>query len=255
MFKASPFLAGAALLATSLSPLAVSAQVVGQTTTGSINTHFSAGVHAHGPRGPQHGPKNMVFGKVSAINGNTLTVTGQNQTSYTIDVTSAKLSKGFMKNAATITLADIKVGDMVSATGTITSTSVVATSLNDMGTPPVGGHRPTGMGTTKRTHAPMVMGTISAVSGNTLTLAARNNTTYDVDATNAKITKGFGKNATTEPVAALTTGDHIAATGSLNGTTVTATSIMDLGTKLPTFGGKGLGFHGHKPQTSTTTSE
>ena len=72
---------------------------------------------------------------------------------------------------------------------------------------------------------PVVAGKITAITGNSVTLTNRENVTYTVDVTNAKVEqKGV---ATT--VSALAVGDMAIAQGTVNGTTVTATSIIDQG--------------------------
>ncbi len=89
-----------------------------------------------------------VFGTVSAINGNILTVTGRSgfgarpmtngkatsvalpapaPVTYTVDATNATVKK----NNATSTLSAIVVGDTVTAQGTLTGTNLVATMIRD----------------------------------------------------------------------------------------------------------------------------
>lgn len=71
-------------------------------------------------------------GTVTAVSGNTITVTGKNGTTYTVDAGSAAITKNM-----TVTAADIKVGDTLMAQGTLTGTSVAATVIHD-GVPPSG---------------------------------------------------------------------------------------------------------------------
>ena len=71
--------------------------------------------------------------------------------------------------------------------------------------------------------APGVGGKITAINGSILTVTGRNNTTYTVDATNATITKS----GTASQLSAIAVGDNIMARGTLSGTNLTATSIMD----------------------------
>ena len=75
-----------------------------------------------------------VFGKVTAISGNTITISGRQgfgtttaAISYAIDATNASVKK----NNATSTISSIAVGDMVFAQGTVTGTNVVATTISD----------------------------------------------------------------------------------------------------------------------------
>ena len=164
-----------------------------------------------------------VFGTVSAINGNTLTVAskgfGQNATSttYAVDATNATVTK----NGSASSLGNISVGDNVSVQGTVSGTSVTATSIRDgmMGCGGIG----RGMGQTG------VSGTVASVSGNTLTVTSKmgpggsTSTTYTVDATNATVTKA----GVSSSVSNITVGDTVMAQGTVSGTNVTATSIRD----------------------------
>lgn len=69
-----------------------------------------------------------VMGKVTAINGNTITVNSKNNTMYTIDATTAQV----VKNRNTIiTLSDVKIGDTIMAKGTVDGTTVTASSIFD----------------------------------------------------------------------------------------------------------------------------
>ena len=76
---------------------------------------------------------------------------------------------------------------------------------------------------------PGVIGTVSAISGNTITVNGKqgfNSTTttlYTVDATNAAVTK----NNAASMVSSIAVGDTISVQGTVSGTNVTATSIRD----------------------------
>ena len=90
-------------------------------------------------------------------------------------------------------------------------------------------------------HAPGVGGTVTAVSGNTITVTGRDGKTYTVDAGSATITKDE-----TVSVSSIAVGDTIMAGGTVNGTSVTASVIHD--GKMPVGGawgrhGMGMG-HG-----------
>ena len=67
---------------------------------------------------------------------------------------------------------------------------------------------------------PAVFGTVTAVSGNTVTVTSKNagdNTTivYTVDATNAVVTKGIGKNSQTIAVNGLAVNDKVVVFGNM----------------------------------------
>ena len=83
---------------------------------------------------------------------------------------------------------------------------------------------------------PGIVGTVSAINGNTITVLGRQGfsrgvgkntatsaTTFTVDATNAKVTK----NNSASTVSSIAVGDTISAQGTVSGTNVTATNIRD----------------------------
>ena len=186
-----------------------------------------------------------VFGTVSAISGNTITITskgfGANATAqtYTVDATGAAITKGGAKGVApaTITVSGITVGDTIMAQGTVTGTNVVATKIRDGAMGGRGMGRPDGdteQGKVAHTPAtpviqgngqPVIGGTITAMTGSTLTVTNKSNVTYTVDAAQAKVEKSNALST----VAALAVGDAVVVQGTVNGTTVTATSVMDSG--------------------------
>ncbi len=104
------------------------------TGTNVVATKISSGF---GPGGRGMGGPDMrggfgpgVTGTVSAVNGNTVTVTGKDGTTYTVDASSAKVSKTVELNVS-----DIKVGDTVGVQGKVSGTSVTAEHIMD-GVPP-----------------------------------------------------------------------------------------------------------------------
>ena len=192
--------------------------------------------------------RTVFSGKVTAVNGTTITMTGRNNTTYTVDASAAKLTKGFGKNAATISAGSMAVGDMVMIGGSLNGTSITATAINDMGAPravPAGG-RGTHVtrGNQQGLRGNMHMGTVTAVNGTAITITGRNKTTYTVDASAAKLTKGFGKNATTITVSSITVGDTIMANGTLTGTSIAATTVNDMGTPSAQASTHGFPFFG-----------
>lgn len=159
-----------------------------------------------------------VSGRVTAISGNSITLTSKSNILYTVDVSGAKI----VKNRNTIiTIADIKVGDTLMVQGTVTGTSVVATTVFD-GKPL--------MGKKNMGNFPGIMGTVSAVNGSTFSVTTKDAVIYTVTTTNAKIVKGTPPVATT--VASIVNGDTVMVRGTVTGTTVTAESIFD-GTFTP----------------------
>ena len=70
---------------------------------------------------------------------------------------------------------------------------------------------------------PVVLGTVSTISGSTLTITNKSNVTYTVDATNAKITVGN----TTASVSSIAVGDMVVVQGTINGTSIVASNVIN----------------------------
>lgn len=169
--------------------------------------------------------RNGVFGTVATINGNILTITANGwskdktttiSTTYTVDATNAKVTK----NGTASTVADIAIGDTVMIQGTVNGTSVTATTIRDgMMQKPDKEQNPVIQGNGQ----PVIAGTISAINGNTLTVGNPSKVTYTVDTTNATV----NKNNATSTLASVAVGDNVVIQGAVNGTNVTASSIID----------------------------
>lgn len=195
--------------------------VAGTAGTIALQTQASNTISgASGLRGRMmQGVKPTAGGEVTAISGNIITIKDQRTgTVYTVDASSATLQKFATGTDQTqppattaITIADIKVGDHVQVQGTISGTNIVATKITDgqMGKR-FGQHRQ--MGTT---------GTVSAVSGNTITLTGKDGVTYTVEAGNASV-----KKVSTINVSNIAVGDTLMVAGDKSGTTITAKNIM-----------------------------
>jgi hypothetical protein len=185
------------------------------------------------------GERGMI-GTVASVNGTSFTIsvkarpqkgaptTTATSLTYTVDATKATI----MKAGATSTASAITVGDTVMVLGPVTGTTIAAVRVMD-GLPQMGA-RKDGTGDTNGTKPapiltgngqPVVAGSVTAVSGNTVTITNKSNVTYTVDATNAKIDKAGALST----VANITVGDMIVAQGTVNGNAITASSIMDQG--------------------------
>jgi hypothetical protein len=75
-----------------------------------------------------------------------------------------------------------------------------------------------------------VFGTVASVDGTELTVTGRNGTstattTFNVDASNAKIMKGSA--TSTASISDIAVGDHVSVQGTVSGTSVSATMIFD----------------------------
>ena len=253
-----------------VSALAVTAGLVlapalasAQTTPPPSGTAWNGNSSHSGMPGGRMGMQPGVFGTVTAINGTTLTVSGKQGRSfggapssntsgtptqttpaapvapatvvYTVDASNATVRK----NNATSTVASIVVGDTVAVRGTVSGTSVTATSISDgvmsMTRGGNGGRGgPGGMGSSTRPTSmpaspitgngqPVIAGSVSAISGNTLTVTNKSNVTYTVDVTNAKIVQGQA----TITISSVAVGDNVIIQGAVSGTSVTASSVID----------------------------
>lgn len=179
-----------------------------------------------------------VFGTVTAINGNIISVSGKllksgtstsNSTStnviYAVDATNAKI----IKNNATSSISSVLVNDTVRVQGTVSGTSVVATvvhdgaimngRMGDAGRKNNGGDAIVGDGN------PIVGGKVTALSGNSITIKNASNITYTVDATNAKIVK----QGATSTISSILVGDNLMVQGPVSGSSITATFVRDQG--------------------------
>ncbi len=173
--------------------------------------------------GGWHGGKPGVFGTVSAISGTTLTVQSKARpnkgtaTAYTVIASGATVTK----NGQASSVSGIAVGDMVMVQGTVSGTSVTATVIRD------GMMMGKGMGTNSQPPVitgngqPIVAGKVANITGNIVTITNSSNVTYTIDATNAKVAKGN----TLESLSNVSDGDMVVVQGTVNGTSVTASSI------------------------------
>lgn len=105
--------------------VAVRGEVSGTNVTASA---IMDGMPPHGPFG--HGRGHGVVGEVTSVNGSTVTITGKDGTTYTIDGSGAIVGK-----ISSITIGDIQVGDTVAVQGEADGTSITAKHIMD-GIPP-----------------------------------------------------------------------------------------------------------------------
>ena len=171
------------------------------------------------------GQKPVVVGKVTAISGSTLTVTDtKTNAQYTVDVSSAKITEGFGSGAQSIGYSSIKVGDEVIILGTVTGSSVSATSVFD---------GVEGAGFRK---APRVIGTVTAVSGSTLNVSVQQHASstavvYTVNTSTSTTVTKDGKADTFSDIAIGQT-VMVMGTVSTSGNTVAATKV-NIVTRIP----------------------
>jgi len=173
--------------------------------------------------------KPNVVGKVSVINGNTITVISQRKsdkngtgvaTTFTVDATNAKILRG----ETAIKVSDIVVGDNVVVQGTITGTNVAATVIRD-GKIGNGNENENNQALLQiqGNGQPVVAGKVTAISGSTITIT-NSNVTYTINASSAKFLVGGATSAT---ILNVTVGDNIIAQGTVNGTSMVASTVID----------------------------
>jgi hypothetical protein len=234
-------LALVASLAVALPALAATNEAAGQVNGTAVRTQMMSGrKNGQGIPGMMNRSlgaiRSVVSGTVSGVSGNTITVNGRQgfgsttaTVSYTINATNAT----FRKNNATSTVSSIVVGDTIFAQGTVTGTNVVATSITDgafgrmMGARGGSGNGPTRSASSTLAvignGEPVVAGTVSQVSGSTLTIATASNVIYTVDVSNAKVLKGQNTVALSTVVA----GDKVVVQGTVSGTSIVASTVID----------------------------
>ena len=153
-------------------------------------------------------------GTIASISGSSFTLTGMNGSIYTVNAGSATVKDG---PNGTASIASLTAGAKVVVEGSLSRSTITATEIHTGMGPGEGGfgrgRGPGGKG---------VMGQVTAVSGNTITVTGKDGKTYSVDAGSATIGKMVTISASDVKV-----GDTVGVEGSVNGTTVTATHIMD----------------------------
>lgn len=220
--------------------LAISAMLTGsafaaEDSSSSQNTGGSFMKHMKGTLG-HTAP--TAFGKITAINGTSITIVGKSNTTYTVDAANAKILKGKNKAAA---LSDLAVNNMIVVEGTLNGTTITATSIRVGGPRGVEGGKPSIM-------APKgVMGTVSTVTGTNFTVASHaflphmkgsTTTVATIPTTLVNVVTGsntvFMKDGVTSSITAVVSGARVIVEGTKDaaGTTVTATKVIVI-TKNP----------------------
>lgn len=228
----------------------ISAIVAGSAILGSLSFAGTAlasnGMH----RGEQNETKvnvarPVVVGTVASVVGSTLTVnvkarqhenkttTTASSTVFTVDAATAVVTKAGVSS----TVGAIVIGDKVSIIGTVTGTNVVATKIIDgkmserseMPDRPKMGNASTSMQFLPGNGNPVIGGSVTAISSTTLTVTAKSGTVYTVNTASSTVQKVGSAPATLSSIAL---GDTVLVQGTVNGTSVTASSIIDQGIAL-----------------------
>lgn len=176
----------------------------------------------------------VVTGTVISINGSTIMLSGHQgfttssttpATTFTIDATNAKVTK----NNATSTVPSIVAGDTISVVGTLSGTNVIATMIRDgipnQGRGNMGIYNNQIPPQLQGNGQPVIAGTVSVINGTVLTVTNKSNVTYTVNVSNAKVTT----NNTVATTASIKVGDMVFIQGTVNGTSVTASTLIDNG--------------------------
>jgi hypothetical protein len=209
-----------------LALVALATSAVGVVSIAHADTNTTAAQQSASQMHAQRTPPAAV-GTVTAISGNSITLTDKkSNTTYTVDATNASITErtksttapvaGVRPAPTTITVSQIAVGDTLMVQGTTSGTTITATKIADG----VGGMGGFGGGHGGR--GPGVMGTVTAVNGNTVTVTGKDGKSYTVDASASTVGK-----IQTITVAGIQVGDSVGIQGTVNGTSVTAKSIMD----------------------------
>ncbi len=164
-----------------------------------------------------------VFGTVMSVSGNTFTLSprtnrgGSSPAAYTVDASQAEI----IKSGASASLANIMVGDSVTVMGVVNGANVTAISIRDGGTQGQRAQASLPHGNDQS----VISGSITAVSGLTLTVTDKNGIIYTVDATKSEIKK---KNVPSH-LSSVVLGDAVVVQGVVNGVSVVASTVMDGG--------------------------
>ncbi len=199
---------------------------------GGSNQGYQAGMLGRPMMGNRVGQM-AVVGNVTAINGTTLSVKSRRPGTASTSTISVDASNAtIFKVDATSSISSIAIGDNVIVQGTIVGNNVTATIVRDIQS--MGGNKgtqasrqkempqaPTGNG------QPVVIGNITSISGNSIVISNKSNVNYTVDVSSAHILKQ-GVNGTST-VSNLAVGDGVIVQGTVNGSAITASTVIDRG--------------------------
>lgn len=182
-----------------------------------------------------------VSGTVTIVSGNTITISGHQGiassstplSTFVIDATNAKIIKGDQ----TTTITTIVAGDTIAVHGTLTGNTVVATMIRDgvmmrRDSEGRGMMNPTNSANTQAIQQlqgngqPIIAGTITAISGTSLTITNKSNVTYTAETSAAKVII----NGAVSAITSAKIGDMVIVQGTIHGNAITASSVIDNGT-------------------------
>jgi hypothetical protein len=206
--KKRKYLITSSLLAASL--FTISPALAATTTQGIITSQPAiAGTATEKDSRKKNGGGGAV-GTVSAINGTSITLAGKNGTTYTVDVTNAKITKA----KSVIQPSGIAVGDTLFVGGTLSGTSITAKVVMDGVLEGSGAHHAAGQ------RGNFSIGTVSAINGSSFTISIKGRqhatTTPAVAASftvNTTSSTTFKEGGQASSLSSLTIGQYVAITG------------------------------------------
>ena len=168
----------------------------------------------------------VASGAVASINGNSITLTGENGITYTIDATNATISKIVNNARTTIQVADIATNDSLVVFGTASGTNIAATRIMDgaMPTSTGRGNRMNPAGTAVQPQKTTTTGTVASISGTSISINGANSTAYTVDVGKAKFRR---KANAAMLITDIQTGDTVKVTGMVSGANIVAAIVQD----------------------------
>jgi Cu/Ag efflux protein CusF len=188
---------------------------------------FASTASAQG-RPPQFDPNTHVGGKLSAINGNTITVTNREGETKTITVTA---NTKYMRNREDATLSSFQTDDFISAVGAKDANGqFVAEQVFGGDKPPQGPRGPGGRGHGSPRDGIMGEYISADASAGTITIKTRDGKEQIVYTTE---TTKVSRNRSDAVLGDFKTGDHVAAFGKLDATTNKYVAIRVIGGDAP----------------------
>jgi preprotein translocase subunit YajC len=200
-----------------------SGSLAGATTS---STATASGSVSHPDMPPNGGTPPAAVGTVKSVGNGTFTITTQDGTTVTVNVSSTTtyLDQG----VTSPTIANLTVGEHVAVFGTDTSDTVTATkvAIGNLWHDGHDGHDghggpggPGGFGGTP----PAAVGTVKSVGNGTFTITNQDGTTVTVNVSST--TTYLDQGVTSPTIANVTVGEHVAVFGTDTSDTVTATKV------------------------------
>ena len=208
-------LVGLATVALSIAPAVSFAHETGGDIKANIKSHAEVN---HSIRGWGKYARNAVEGTVNTVVNGVLTVSKSNGTNVTVQTNTDTAVK---KDGQSVTIADITAGVKIVAKGTWDSTHSVlmATKITI-----VNKLHPVRQWMADLFAAHVVVGNVTVINGNTITVKSENGSVYTVNAASANV---YSKSQTQVTLSDVKIGDKVQVMGDISGTSVSAQIIHD----------------------------